>query len=297
MKRPLLLVAAVFAVSFETFAQTPAGTADDNVVAIVDGHEWKKSELERLVRSLSPQIAQNYYANKRGFIETFALMSKLSTLAESEGLDKKDPHYFRLYYNRLLYLAQVRIDSQNTRQQVMPDDQKKYYEEHKGDYSQAKVKVLFLGFNDKPMAAVDPKAKKPLTGAEAEKLATDIVKQARAGTDFVQLVQKYSDDPDSKAKGGDFPPMKPSDNNLPAQIKSAVFALKPGQVSDPIRQAGGFWIFRMTEFITPPYDDVKDDIFKAIQDLRLTQWIDNFKKTVAVEFKDPKYLDEKSPAR
>ncbi len=288
---------AALALAQPPAAPAPASAGTDPVVAVIEGQPWKKSELERLVRVLPANAQRNYYADKRAFLRTFAVMTKLAKMAEAEGLEKRDPHYFRLLYNRSLYLAQARIEAQNSHETVMPEDQKKYYEEHQSEYSQAQVKVIFLGFNDNPLPASDPKARKPMTSAEAEKLAAFITAQARSGADFVALVKKYSQDNDSKAKDGDFPAIKPSDNALPAQIRSAVFALKPGQVSDPIRQPGGFWVIRMMNFVTAPYEEVKDQIFNTIQEGRVRQWMDKVQKDVAVEFKDQKYLDDKSPAK
>ena len=288
---------AALALAQPPAAPAPAASDADPVVAVIEGQPWKKSELERLVRVLPANAQRNYYADKRAFLRTFAVMTKLAKMAEAEGLDKRDPHHFRLLYNRDLYLAQARIEAQNARETVMPDDQKKYYDEHKSEFSHAQVKVIFLGFNDNPPPTSDPKAKKPLTSAEAEKLAASITAQARSGSDFVALVKKYSQDNDSKAKDGDFPAIKPTDNALPAQIRSAVFALKPGQVSDPVRQPGGFWVIRMMNFVTAPYDEVKDQIFNAIQEGRVRQWMEKVQQNAAVEFKDQKYLDDKSPSK
>lgn len=296
MKRLVLIgwmtSAALFA---QAQPPTPVVAGDDPVAAVIEGRAWKRSELEAMVRSMGPNITKNYLSDKRTFLQTFALMSKLVKMAETEGMDKQDPHSWRLFYNRLVYLAQARADSQVTRQPVLPEDQKKYYAEHKSDYSSAKVKVIFVNFNDNPMSGTAG-ATKPRTSAEAEKLAAQIVAQARGGKDFGQLAQQYSDDSESKAKGGDFPPIKPSDTALPPEMKSSIFALKAGQVSDPVRQAGGFWIFRMGEFVTPTYDEVKDEIYKAIQEARFREWMDNVRKSAQVEFKDQKYLDEKAPA-
>jgi parvulin-like peptidyl-prolyl isomerase len=279
-------------------AAPPPATADsDPVVAVVEGQIWKKSEVERFARSLPAAVQRNFYADKRAFLRTFAVMTKLAKLAETEGLDKQDPHQFRLLYNRNLYLAQVRIEAQNARQTVQPEDQRKYYEEHKSEFSHAQVKVIFLAFNDNPLPTTNPNAKKFLTGAEAEKLASSISAQARAGADFVALVKKYSQDEDSKAKDGDFPAIKPTDNALPAPIRAAVFALTPGQVSDAIRQPGGFWVIKMVNFLTAPYDEVKDQIFTAIQEGRVRQWMEKLQQEVVVEYKDQKYLDDKSPAK
>lgn len=275
-------------------AQTAAA---DPVVAVVEGREWKQSEIEQLVRTLPAAVQRNYYNDKRGFLQQFGLMTKLAALAETEGLDKEQPHASRLFYNRTAYLASARADTQSARFAVKPEEQRAYYEEHKKDYALALVKVIYLGFNDKPVAGADPKATKPRTSAEAEKTAAEIVRQARAGADFVALVRKYSDDADSKAKGGDFTPIKPSDNALPAQIRSAIFALKAGEISDPVRQAGGFWVFKLSSYSTPDYDKVKDEIFTAIQGERFRLWMEGIQKSVKVEFKDPAYLDQKSPAK
>jgi parvulin-like peptidyl-prolyl isomerase len=279
----------------QTQPAAPVVAGDDPVAAVIEGREWKRSELEAMVRSMGPNITRNYLSDKRTFLQTFALMAKLVKMAEADGMDKQDPHSWRLFYNRMVYLAQARADGQIARQPVLPEDQKKYYEEHKSDYSSAKVKVIFVNFNDSPMS-LPTGAKKPRTSAEAEKLAVAIVAQARGGKDFSQLAQQYSDDSESKAKGGDFPPIKPSDTALPAEMKSSIFALKTGQVSDPVRQAGGFWIFRMSEFATPAYDDVKDEVYKAIQEARFREWMEDVRKNAKVEFKDQKYLDEKEPA-
>jgi hypothetical protein len=286
-----MMGAAAFA---QALPAPPVVAGEDPVAVVIEGKEWKRSELEAMVRSMGPNITRNYLADKRTFLQTFALMAKLVKMAEAEGMDKQDPHSWRLFYNRMVYLAQARADGQMTRQPVLPEDQKKYYEANKSNYSSAKVKVIFVNFNDNPMTGAAG-ATKPRTSAEAAKLSAEIVAKARAGKDFSQLAQQYSDDSESKAKGGDFPPIKPNDTALPPEMKSAIFALKAGQVSDPVRQAGGFWIFRMGEFVTPAYDEVKDEIYKAIQEARFREWMDDVRKNAKIEFKDQKYLDEKEP--
>jgi len=296
------LLLLVFAAALPVCAQTSASQPpEDPVVAVFDGKSWKKSELESMVRALGPNISRSYNSDKRAFIAQFALMLKLASLAEADGLDKQDPHLWRLMYNRALYLAQARADAQGSRSIITVDDQKKYYEEHKDDFSKAKVKVIYLSFNDNPVKSDDSAAKKPRTSAEANALAAEIVSKARSGTDFAVLVEQFSDDAESKAKKGDFPPIKPNDATLPAPVKAAVFGIKPGQVSDPLQQAGGVWVFQLQDFESAPFDEVRDEIFKIIKEDRFKQWMASVQKEVAVEYKDSKYLDEKpapaSPGR
>ena len=62
------------------------------------------------------------------------------------------------------------------------------------------------------------------TEADARKLAEDLVKQIRGGADFGKLVAQYSEDPTSKAAGGDFG-MVNLNSSYSADVKKAVLAL------------------------------------------------------------------------
>jgi hypothetical protein len=69
-------------------------------------------------------------------------------------------------------------------------------------------------------------------------MVTDLVKQLRDGADFAELAKKNSEDKNSAASGGDFGVLRRGDR-IPEEIKTAVFALKPGEVSDPDPSADG----------------------------------------------------------
>ena len=64
------------------------------------------------------------------------------------------------------------------------------------------------------------------------KLSRAIQKKILSGADFVKLVKENSEDASSKAKDGDMGTMSRADN-LPESIRSVVFGLKAGEVSDP----------------------------------------------------------------
>ncbi|MFZ5927891.1 MAG: peptidylprolyl isomerase [Acidobacteriota bacterium] len=275
-------------------AQAPAA-ADDPVVVVLDGKEWRKNELEAAVRALPPDVARNFFANKEAFLKQYALVTRLAQMAEKEGVPEKEPHRTRLAYNRMIYLAQAQTELAALKISVNPEEQEKYFAEHKDDFARAHVKVIYLSFNDNPLPSGDPKAKRPRTSAEAEKLARDLVAKARAGADFSELARKYSDDEETRAKGGDYTPLKPNDTNLPPQIRTAIFSLRPGQVSDPVRQTGGFWIFRLTEFVTPSLEDVRSEVYSAVREAKFREWIEGIQKSVQLEVRDPQYMGTGSP--
>jgi hypothetical protein len=268
--------------------------AEDTVVVTIDGLDFKKSDLEKLMRAV-PSASRNFYPNKKSFLEQFALMVRVAGEAEKAGIDKQFPYADVLKFNRMQYLTNVVFNEQGAKIPVPEPDVQKYYAEHKNDFVRAKVRVIYVAFNDNPLPNKDPKAKKPLSSAEAEKKAADLVAKLRAGADFAALVKLHSDDEESKAKGGEMPDLKPNDPALSPVLKLAVFALAPGRVTDPIRQPNGYYIFRMEELVEPQLAQLRDEIINKIRDERFRLWVESVRKSIKIEFKDPKYLADPNP--
>jgi len=60
-----------------------------------------------------------------------------------------------------------------------------------------------------------------------------------------------------------------SQGDLPAPLESALLAMQPGEISEPVRGPSGFHIFLLHErerggSNIPPFDDVKDQIFREM---------------------------------
>lgn len=297
MRHPFCIAFALLvSVLLPASAQT-SPDEDDPVVVVLEGKEWRKKELEAMARALPPDVSRNFFANKEAFLKQYALVLRLAKMAEEAGLPGQEPHRTRLAYNRMVYLAQAQTDVHAMKISASPEEQEKYFAEHKEDFARAHVKVIYISFNDHPLPSSDPKARRPRTSAEAEKLARDLVAKARAGADFAELARQYSDDEETRAKGGDYTPLKPGDTNLPPQIRTAVFSLRPGQVSDPVRQSGGFWIFRLTDFVAPSLDDVRSEVYLALREAKFRQWIEGIQKSVQLEIRDASYMGTGSPQK
>jgi peptidyl-prolyl cis-trans isomerase D len=86
-------------------------------------------------------------------------------------------------------------------------------------------------------AGADAKVEAPLK-AKAEQ----ILQQVKSGADFAELARKDSDDPGSKALGGELP-MMPTASLDPAYAKAAM-ALNPGQTSGLVRSQFGYHIIQ-----------------------------------------------------
>lgn len=83
-----------------------------------------------------------------------------------------------------------------------------------------------------------------LAKARARERADSIAVSLRSGGDFATAARRFSEDPGSKEQGGDLgwlrrgPPLAP-------EFERAAFALKPGQISEPVETPFGYHVIQV----------------------------------------------------
>jgi peptidyl-prolyl cis-trans isomerase C len=101
----------------------------------------------------------------------------------------------------------------------------------------------------------------PADKEKAKAKAEDLLKQIQGGADFAKLAQANSDDPNSKANGGDLGWVSPG--QTPPTFEKAAMALKANQVSPVVESPFGYQIIQLLErqpSAAVPYEQVKDRI-------------------------------------
>ena len=101
--------------------------------------------------------------------------------------------------------------------------------------------------------------------AAARKKIEDIRAKLKAGQDFESLARTYSEDP-SASKGGDLGYIRTGQVLKP--FEDALFALKPGEVSDVVETSVGFHIIKAVDRkaeTTVPFEKVKDQLRTALK--------------------------------
>ena len=103
------------------------------------------------------------------------------------------------------------------------------------------------------------------------RLAGDLRAQivATSGKNFAELAQKYSQDPGSKAQGGELPFF--GKGQMVPQFEAVAFALQPGQVSQPVETPFGVHIIQVEEKKTTPFDQVKAQFRQQAVTLKVQQ--------------------------
>ena len=125
-----------------------------------------------------------------------------------------------------------------------------YYKEHGSEFEEPKrVRVAHV------LVRVPPTG-----GTEAENAAKakieDVIKRARGGEDFAKLAREISEDKASAAQGGELGLVGPGE--LVAPFEQAAFALKKGEISDPVRTPFGYHAIRVLDIREGGKSPLKD---------------------------------------
>lgn len=102
---------------------------------------------------------------------------------------------------------------------------------------------------------------------EALALATTIHDQLKDNpAAFTELVVKYSDDPSASSNMGSFKSVKKGDMVKP--FEEQAFALKPGEISEPVKTQYGYHIIRLDAYIAReilPFEQVRGQIIDIVR--------------------------------
>jgi peptidyl-prolyl cis-trans isomerase C len=269
---------------------------DETVIATFeDGVKFTMGDFRRLFAVLPPDSQQMALRDRKMFFHQWALMRTLSQLAEKNKLDEQSPNKEALNFNRMLLMSQAQVSDMMRNTTVEPAEIVKYYDVNKSKYKTVRVKAIYISFSSNP-AAAPAGGKKQLTEAEAAAKAGKLVIELRAGADFGKLVKEHSDDEASRNKDGDFATLRTTDN-IPDAIKSAVFALKQSELTEPIRQPNGFYIFRAEEIVVRPLSQVRDEIYSALKDQRSGEWMERANRDVKVTYDSAEFFNTGAPGK
>ncbi len=259
---------------------------DDTTIAIFDdGTKFTMGDFKKFYAVLPPQNQQMALRDRKLFLQQWAFMRKLSQMAEKEKLGEVSPHREALEYYRMMVLSQAELSEAVNAIVVEPNAIVNYYDSNKDKYKQVKVRAIYISFVSSPQAG----SKKALTEEQAKAKAAKLLAQIRAGADFVKLVKENSDDETSRNKDGDFATLRPTDN-VPDAVRKAVFSLKPGEVSEPVRQPNGFYLLKAEEVSYRPLSQVRDEIFTDVKQQQYAKWLEETNRNTQVQYTSPEFL-------
>jgi peptidyl-prolyl cis-trans isomerase C len=271
-------------------ATPPAGDPNTVVAIFDDGSKMTLGEFQALLPVLPEQYQQMAQATPEHFVEVYRLFQKASAEAQKMKLGEKEPYKKGVEFATSVALANAYFLESTGAITVAPEELEKYYNDHKEPFRQIKtsgIKVAFgapaenaAGSSTANASRVTPKV---LTEEEAKAKAEKLVAQIRAGADFCKLVQTESADDQGKANCGDLGIWKMTEN-VPNDLRSAVLSLSQGEISDPIRQPGAYYVVKADSVSYAPLDEVKDTVFAEVKQEKAKKWFEDLRNSVKVTF-------------
>jgi parvulin-like peptidyl-prolyl isomerase len=136
-----------------------------------------------------------------------------------------------------------------------------YYEAHKNEYESVKAKHILIRVKGAPMPGAEGKPE--LTDEQALAKAQEIHKKLVAGADFAAVAKTDSDDTGSAQQGGDLGEFR--HGMMVPPFEQAAFALKIGEISEPVKSPFGYHIIVVQEHKLKTLADARPDIEKALR--------------------------------
>jgi peptidyl-prolyl cis-trans isomerase C len=255
---------------------------DDTVIATFpDGVKMTMGEFKSYYGILSQPQQQLVLRDRGEFLHQLAVYRRLAQIATERKLNEQSPYKEALEQARLQVLYQATVNDTLNALVIEPEEIVKYYDSNKNKYAQVKVKAIYVSYSENA-SATPGKGKKPLTEPEAKAKAEKLLAQIRAGADFVKLVKENSEDETSREKNGDFATMHFGDN-IPDAFRAALFALKQGETTEPLKQPNGYYLLRAEEVSYRQLSEVRDDIYNELKQKRFGDWMGKLNKETTVE--------------
>lgn len=154
----------------------------------------------------------------------------------------------------------ITADPQSLENVIKIEDAKinNYYDEHIKQYKvEKRIKARHI------LISVTPDADEK-TEADAKAKALKVLQELKSGGDFAELAKKYSDDTNAST-GGDLGYF--SKGQMVKPFEDAAFALKEGELSEPVKTTFGFHIIKVDKIEderTKPLSEVREEITKTL---------------------------------
>lgn len=163
---------------------------------------------------------------------------------------------------------------------VLPSEVNEYYEEHRLELKRnerRKARHILIKAEDE-------------AGLELANLEIEgIYNKLKEGYDFAELARDYSHGP-NKEQGGDMGYVEQGE--MLAEIDTAIFSLKTGEFSEPVRSQIGYHIFKVEDIEVPVYlsleelqDDIKNMLFQKKFKEKLDEWLAELRSKAYISIK------------
>jgi peptidyl-prolyl cis-trans isomerase C len=253
-------------------ADTHSSGNEQDVIAVINGHPLTKMHYDQLLQQYRPEARQWAEQNKGRFMRELVLQEILAQEGKRLNLEKTPEVQARLHVQENSTLARAVVQKYIDEKADITDQRmQKYYDQHKDEFVEEEQVT----------------ASHILVKTEDE--AKEVRKELDQGKDFETLAKEKSTGP-SGPQGGSLGTF--GRGRMVGPFEEAAFALKAGEVSEPVKTQFGWHIIKVTERSEgdqQPFDQVKDDIRKKMSSEYVQTLLKDLQDKATIEVKDPAY--------
>ena len=257
----------------------------------VDAEAMKNDEtLKKMIADVTPRILvdtidemlllqlgkeKGYHVTDQQFKEWIADIRKNQNLEDEakfkaaltqEGMTMDD---LRRNFERQVTVYRVQQDEVGQKLQITEEEARQYCLAHQSEFIDAPMVTLREIAVEIPTATQGGQAGVNVAQDDAAQTKADAIRaRVMAGEDFAKVATEVSASP-TKANGGLIGPLPVKE--LSPAMHDLLTKMKPGEVSQPVRTAKTFQIFkleRMTTPVTQPFESVRDVVAEKVYGAR-----------------------------
>jgi peptidyl-prolyl cis-trans isomerase C len=257
------------AVSTLVFVNSWPAQAEDKVIIVINGHEIKTSEVEIAAEDIALQLGDLPAKLRYPFlIEYLVERHLLAQAAVKQGVAETEEYKERLAFYQAKALRDAYFNS-TIKPSVSDEEVKAAY-----DKEASKVKI-----------SERVRARHILV--QTEKDARDVLARLNKGEKFEDIAKQVSLD-GSKDYGGDLGYF--SAEEMVPEFSKAAFALKIGDISEPIKTDYGWHVIKLEDRKqggAQPFDQVKAGIKAVLMRKKVQDVVSDLRKQAKIEIVDP----------
>lgn len=238
------------------------------------------AQIQQLAQLQFQERKMNYLrVDKRPFLEKAKISPEaIQSYYDAHPEEFMEPEKVKLDY---IELSQAEL-AKNVRvtDKVLQD----YYNSNKDQFTdpeQRQASHILIQINDK------------MTAEQAKEKIEEIQAKLKAGDSFEKLAKEYSEDPGSANLGGDLG-LFPQGMMVP-EFDKVVFAMKEGQVSDPVKTQFGYHLIKLVK-IQPKhvksFKEAKGEVAELYRKMEAEKlYFDQLEKLNTAAYEQPDSLD------
>lgn len=252
----------------------------EEIVARVGDVEITRDDVQKHIDRLSPFVRARYSApeRKKELLENLVRFEVMAREARARGYDR-DPDVQRAVKQQMItQFMQKEFEAKHKPEDVPDAEVEAYFAKHSDEFQrQEEVRVSQIITKDKA------RAQKAAAEAKAAPAADPKV--------FRDLVAKYSEDEDSKQRGGDLTFFDRKNTQLPKAVVEAAFTLKEvGDVAGPVQTEKGFHVLKLTQkrpgfsrTLAEVKPEIQRRLYRDVRSKKMDEFIAEMRNKVKVE--------------